>query len=412
MNDLDRGARGRRRSPGAWGWGAALLALVLGALVLAGCGGGGGDDTTDAGSSGGGSGSEDLAKIHEQVENLFSAKGTYESPPTTAPKPEPGKNIWLISCGQAFVACVGPMTAAEEAVEAMGWESTLFDTKGDTTTASTGVRRAIADGADGIYTFYLDCRYMKAGLEAAEKAGVPVVAGQSADCNETAEGEPSLFDYISTYTGGVDGPYPGKEAPFSEWVADWGGSMSLWAVDHFEGEANALIYQDNYGFGSVRAAEGAQEVLDECEGCSAQIEVFPVELLEGNGMRQRVQQDLLKNPDVNVIIPTYDAITIAGMAEAVQASGQDVTVIVGEGTAAGMDFIRNGESAMGSGMHLEWDSYSAIDALNRIFNKQKPVPTGFGMQFFDKERNTPPSGPFEPPVDYAKIFKEAWGAAG
>lgn len=403
----DREARGQRRSMGARAWAAALLALVLGSLVIAGCGGG--DDGSKA-KSGGGS-SEDLAKIHAQVENLFSAKGTYESPPTTAPKPEPGKNIWLISCGQAFVACIGPMTAAEEATEALGWEHTLFDTKGDTTTASTGVRRAIADGADGIYAFYLDCRYMKAGLEAADKAGIPVVAGQSADCSDTAPGEKSLFDYVSTYTGGLDGPYPGKQAPFGKWVSDWGGSMALWAVDHFDGEANALIYQDNYGFGSVRVAEGAKKVLDECEGCSAQIEVFPVELLEGNGMRQRVQQDLLKNPDVNVIIPTYDAITIAGMAEAARASSQDVTVVEGEGTTAGMDFIRNGEAAVGSGLALEWDSYSALDALNRMFHDQEPVPTGVGIQLFDKERNTPPSGPYRPPFDYAKIFEEAWGAS-
>lgn len=409
MKILDRGERGKgQRSPARGGWIAALLALAFGGLVLAGCGGG--DDSSGT-TSGGGSSSKQLAKVSQQVENLFSAKGTYESPPTTAPKPEPGKNIWLISCGQAFVACIGPMTAAEEATEALGWKHTLFDTKGDTTTASTGIRRAIADGADGIYAFYLDCRYMKAGLEAADKAGIPVVAAQSADCSDTSPGEDSLFDYVSTYTGGLNGPYPDKKAPFSEWVADWGGSMALWAVDHFEGEAHALIYQDNYGYGSVRVAEGAKRILDECEGCSADIEVFPVELLEGNGMRQRVQQDLLKNPDVNVIIPTYDAITIAGMAEAAQSAANDVVVVEGEGTTAGTDFIRNGDAAVGSGMALEWDSYSALDALNRIFHDQQPVSTGVGIQLFDSERNTPPSGPYQPPFDYAKIFKQAWGAS-
>ncbi len=379
------------------------LAVLAGGLGLAACGGG-----SDSDNGSGGSGGADVAEAKKSVDKLFSKTGTYESPPTTAPKPEPGKNIWLISCGQAFVACVGPMNAAEDAVEALGWNSTLFDTKGDTTTATTGIQRAIADGADGIYAFYLDCRYMKAGLEQAEEAGIPVVAGQSADCSDTDPDEPSLFDYVSTYTGGINGPFPGKQAPFGEWVQDWGKSMALWAVAEFDGEANALIYQDNYGYGSVQVAKGAKEALDECSGCSSEIEVFPVELLQGNGMKQRVQQDLLKNPDVNVIIPTYDAITVAGMAEAAAASGRDVKVVLGEGTSTGMDLIRNGEAAVGSGMALEWDSYAALDALNRIFHGEKPVPTGVGLQLFDKERNMPAEGPYQTPFDYASIYEKAW----
>ena len=100
------------------------------------------------------------------------------------------------------------------------------------------------------------------------------------------------------------------------------------------------------------------------------------------------------------------------MAQAAELANRDVYVVEGEGTAAGMDLVREGKTGAGSGIPLEWDSYASLDALNRIFHDEEPVPSGVGIQYFDSKRNMAENGPYKAPFDYAAVYKEAWGAGG
>ena len=66
---------------------------------------------------------------------------------------------------------------------------------------------------------------------------------------------------------------------------------------------------------------------------------------------------------------------------------------------------------MCAGQSVEWETYSAYDALIRLMLDQDPneVDTGNGVQVCDKEHNLPPEGePYIPPVDFVASYHEMW----
>lgn len=397
---------GRLRRAGA----AALAASSL--LLIAACGSGGSTSPTSTAPTGSGSASPtDAADRAQQVsEFLLTKTGSYTSPPTTAPKPQAGKKLWLISCGQAFTSCSIPIGAAEEAAKSIGWQTKIFDDQGDPTTAGTGIQQAIADKADAIFMYYIDCAYAKTALEQARAAGVKVAAAESVDCD--ADGGQALFDYSVTYSGGLDGPVPNGEASYAENIGAWGEAQGYLAVTKAQNKVNALVFTDNFGFGGKAAAEGMNKALSSCDGCKSKVVEFPYEDLGNGNLQTLVSQELVKNPNANVVAAAYDAIAVYGLAQAAQASGRELIVIGGEGSAAGMDLVRSGQITLGAGLPLGWEAYAAVDALNRILQGQKPVPTGMGLQLFDKDNNVPASGAYEAPFDYVSIYKQAWGVTG
>ncbi len=197
-----------------------MVLLLASGLALAACGGGG----SSSGDSGG-TGKAKLTAVDSKMTTLFSKKGTFASPPTQAPKPEAGKNIWLISCGQSISICSHPIGAAEEAAKALGWKSTTFDDKGRTCKGlPEGIRSAIADHADVIYDFYIDCRYIQGALKQAKSAGIMLVGADVTDCGESNTGSENLFDYITTYSGNTEHSVKGEESYLDHiraWVKRW-----------------------------------------------------------------------------------------------------------------------------------------------------------------------------------------------
>jgi ribose transport system substrate-binding protein len=346
----------------------------------------------------------------EQISQfLLSETGSYSSPPTTAPAPQAGKNLWLISCGQAYTSCSIPIGAAEEAAQSIGWATKIFDDQGDPTTVTTGIRQAIADKADAIFMYYIDCVYAAEALSEAREAGIKVAAAESADCSDLDPAAESLFDYSVTYSGGLDGPVSGGQSPYAEQIGLWGQAQGNLGVVKAGGKVNALVFTDNYGFGGKRAAEGMNEVLGSCDGCTSQVIEFPYEDLANGNLATTVSQALLKNPEANVVAAAYDAIVVYGLAQAAAEVGRELIVIGGEGSAEGMDLVRAGQITLGAGLPLGWEGYAAVDALNRILQGEEPAPTGMGLQLFDAESNVPASGGYVPPFDYKAIYQQAWG---
>jgi ribose transport system substrate-binding protein len=377
--------------------------VILSGLVIVGSGCGSDSDKEQSAQS---DGSFDLTRVTDRVNSLLDSEGTYQSPPTTSPKPAPGIKIALISCGQAYTACSVPIEAAKNAAQALGWKATIFDDKGDPTLAGTGIRSAIASGVDAIFVYYIDCKYIKQPLQEANDAGVLVAGGEVFDCNEGGSNGPKLFDYITTYSGGIDGPY-GKATDYETYISDFARAQADYAIAKLNGKAKMLVFGDDTGVGSQVVARSYIEELGNCPECEGFNIEFPYSEL-ATGLRPRAEQELLKHPDVNSIASTYDAITLAGVSAAADASARDLVVIVGEGGPAGADLIREGKGTAGAGLPLGWEAYAALDALNRMLQDQMPVETGIGLQLYDAEHNLPPEGGYKPPFDYAEIYEKTW----
>lgn len=365
------------------------LAALMVIAAFTGCGS---DDESE--SSGGDSKATSAADTQQQA--LFKGEG-YKSPATMGPKPQPGKKVWVFSCSESIASCSTPSAAAVEAVEAIGWEATLYDTKLEPSRITEGYRQAIAAKADGVIEYSLDCSISKTGLQAAERANMPVVAAEALnDCG----GSPQ-FSHIVTYTlGGYD-----------KWWRAFGEAQATNVIAGTDGKAKAIaILQTDFPAMRVTLA-GFEAGMKKCGGCEVlQTIDFTVADI-GTPLQQKVQQALVSNPDANAVFLVYDLLSL-GVDGAIRASGraEDLFVAVAEGQSSTMERLRTGAiKGAGVGIPQGWESYASVDALNRIFNGEKPMNSNIGLQAFDTKHNFPADGRWEPPIDFEKAYLEAWG---
>jgi len=379
-----------------------VVALGLMAALVAGCGGGSSSTTGAAtGESGGGETSSDfLAQMETNVEGNFGPKGSYAEEPTTSPvKAGENRKIAIISCGQQSGACANASKAATEAAQKLGWQATLFDAKLNLPSAATGIRQAIARGDDGIFVYFIDCTYIKAALAEAKKAGIPVVAAESRDCSDTSPGSPSLFTYVLHYVDGAD---------YNEQQGRFFGDSAEAAIAALDGESKALFFGEDIPTGELAEA-AIEKVYDKCPDCSVEFVHFPTSAW-GTRLQGIAEQELLQHPEVNTVIPGYEAIALE-VFPAVRASGRssEIFTLMGEGGETGLNFLRDGAKGVSFNWPVEWEGYGAVDNLGRLFLGQKPVPIGLGSQLIDAEHNMPKSGPAESPVDFKAMYEKAWG---
>jgi ribose transport system substrate-binding protein len=380
------------RSMATW-----VLIAVIGTatmLLAASCGG----SSSNSGGSSGGQQNESAAYFTNQLQDLF--KGTHKAPPTSGPKPQPGKNVWLISCGQAYSTCAIVMSAASDAAKQLGWKARVFDSKGDPTVAATGIRQAIAAKADGIYVYYMDCGALKQPLKEAKRAGIPVVASEAFDCDHNNPKAEPLYTYVVNYVQGT------TEA----WCRGYGAAAADYVIAKVGTKANTLLFQDDTTACGKPLAQGFAAEFKKCPDCKYSEILFPITAI-GVDLQQRAEQALLKNPGANSIAVEYDAILVSGVSAAARASGRKLLVLAGEGGPAAMEAVRTGAADGGIGDANDWGGWSAMDSLNRIFNGQKPVPSGVGLQAYDKNHAVPKvkNETFQVNVDFKAAYRKAWG---
>lgn len=369
--------------------GAALALIAL--LALGGCG----SDDSDDSDSGGSASNAYLEEVQGTVDELLSPEGTFVEEPTTSPTaPGEAKNIAIISCGQQVGACAEATGAAQEAADALGWESTLFDAKLDLPSASTGIRNAVAQGADGIFLYFIDCDFIKAGLQEAKDAGVPVVAAEARECDPSNP----LFTHVVEYE---PGNYEEQQRAFYRAAAQY-------PIAELDGESKAITFLDEVPQGEW-GTEEIEQVYEQCEGCTLEVVRFP-QTAYGTRLQGIAEQELLRNPDVNTVIPSFEASALEIYA-AVRSSGKadQILTFVGEGGVAGLDLLREGANGYAFNFPVRWEGWGGIDALGRLFAGEEPVPIGLGSQLIDADHNLPESGPAVSPIDFEAMYKEAWG---
>lgn len=383
-----------------------LPAFVALALSLVACGGSSSTSSETSPSSGESSSSE-LAAAESKLSELY--KGTYANPPAKSPKPEAGKQVWIISTSQAITIVAEAAQGAQNAGKQLGWDIHVFDAKGDPANYLTGVRQAIAAGAEGLVLLYVDCQYVQPGLEEAEREGIEVTAVEASDCNQTNPKDEPLFGYVVNY----------QEGPFHQWIEQWGAAQATWDIVTNHGEAKVVEFKETDNQATLLSSKGFGEELATCPDCSIVDTVSFTAADLGQGLEQKAQQAFIANPDANSIEVPYDAVLTLGVLSALRASGLSgqIHVMGGEGNPANLDLIRNDEGQDAAvGLPAPWEGYAAMDGLNRLFAGEDPykVSSGIGIQIVDTEHNLPASGPYEPigkdgqPISFEDLYAKAW----
>ena len=373
---------------------AAVGGAVLSLLLVAACSGSKAKSTTETSPSGGG--------VQAKLEALYA--GTSTSPATTAPKPQSGKSIWIVSSGQSIDVAAQATGGAADAARAIGWKPKIFDGQFQPNVMLSGVQQAIAARADGIILYAIDCATVKAGLEVAKRKRIPVVGIESQDC------KPSLETPI-TFSSKV-GDFEAVEKAYGAAAADWlvaksGQNATL--IELKETDAVATVLESAGFESSVEAA---------CAGCKVVTITFTGADI-GPGLQQKTQQALLQHSDAAGLFAPYDALVTSGGSAAVLASGRakQLHVISGGGSTPNLDLIRQGRGQNADvAASSRWEGFAAVDWMNRLFHGLTPTasnaPTGIGFQLVDADHNLPKSGPVPSTIDFESIYEKAWGVRG
>jgi ribose transport system substrate-binding protein len=344
-----------------------------------------------------------LAVVQKAVDVAY--QGTERAMPTAAPKPQPGKKVWIISPGQIGESASIATNAAKEAGEAVGWKMTLYDSKLDLANFSLGIRQAIAAKADGIILHSIDCALVKQPLVEARAAKVKILAYYSLDCDDPSiKGEP-LYDGSVNF-GDQFGDYAAVTRAYSGVKADW-------VIAKTQGKAKVIQFKQDELLVVKYLRLGFEESLAKCKSCEI-VKTVDFTLTDlGPKLQQKAQAALLQHPEANAVYAPYDSVIHLGVGAAILESGRNdqLQVIAGEGFPSNVQLIREnkGQDAANA-FPSSWTGYAAIDSLNSLFHGQKPQDSGIGYKLLDREHNMPPAGQgYEPKADYKATYKKIWG---
>lgn len=394
---------------------ALLLALgLVSCIVLVACGSSDSDSSSSGGetaaeTTGGeteateeGGGGEILQEAEAQLDEAYA--GRFTEPPK---KPNPaakGKVVWYISPGQASPNAAQGYIGLKEAAAELGWTLKLYDAKLDPANFSTGIKQAVASGADGLITLALDCSATKSALEDARDQGVFTVTMLGFDCDESDPGEEPLYS-----------------APISlgdryeNWVEayeEWGRDTAAWIIAKTNAEANLLNFTNDEYLIISKTVKGLSEKMEECDTC--EVTDVPWSLSEvGTKVTNKVKDSFVRVPDANTLFDSLNP--LVGFATGIEQAGKTETVqaIGGLGMPEDFELIAAGNRGLNAiaAWPFAWWAWAASDTLNSLFNDKEVEDSGLGWQVVDKENNLPKAGgELEPEVDYKAVYRTRWGS--
>jgi ribose transport system substrate-binding protein len=258
-----------------------------------------------------------------------------------------GKHIWIITSTMAvpFVATIAH--GVEAAGKAAGIETSLFDGKGDVSEWNRGMSQAVAQHADGIVTVGASPELMKGPTGDALKAKIPVVDAVTAD--KTAPLVAGTFAHVSIsfyHSGQLQADY---------------------AIAKSGGKAHVLILGDNEFPGEVSRVEGMRnEFSTRCPECVVTVQDTQVGNL-GVKLGQMTQTLLRRDPNITMVLPTYDAQAIY-VVPAIKAANfsNPVEVIGSDAVPSNLDWIRQGNIQIADVGEPElWLGWAALDEVAR-----------------------------------------------
>jgi len=400
-------------------WRGLAIVPILGLLALGACGDD--DDASSGATTTAASGATTTAASGatttaaaggEDLEALLEAgyAGDYSPPPETGPVAQQGKNVWYISCGEAFLACSDMSRAFEAAGDVLGWNVTLVDGAASPDTATSLIRQAIAAKADGIVANAFDCPGVKAGLLEAKAANITTVSFGSYDCDDPQfGGGESLYTAIvkmldSTNVNDLWAEWSKLRAEYIAAKLEPNGGGKVLDIN----ETGQVVHQVIHDAFVARM----EEVCPSCELVDVEFEFSQVPTESS----QIFQSALLANPDAKALTWDTDALMALGLEPVIKQAAPDGMLLSGgEGLSINLDAIRAGTQDSAVYFPFEWSTWGVADTLNRIFAGEDPetLPSeGGGFIVIDEEHNLPPAGEAPvTPIDFKAMYTQVWAGS-
>lgn len=379
---------------------AAFLAVGLLAFLV-GCGGSSDDDSsgettaTSTTETGGGSASGfDAAKFE-----AIAAKGAIPDsfpkiPP--APTPKQGTTLALIVCAMELEGCKAAADGLTQAAKVIGFgETKVLDSESKPAKTVSSFEQAKQLGYEGIIMVALDKGVTEPLVAAARKSGVEVVG--------LASGQPEGYNSNPSPTG------PSAEFERDEKLIGELSAANI--ILEKEGKANVLLLSIPE-FETISNMEaGFRAVMEQCEECEITEEIQFTSPDTTTTLPTQVRAKVTANPDINAVWAGADAFLTAVNPTIEQLGNEDVKTYGVDGQKVNIEEIAEGGVQAGTiSCPPDWQSFAAIDQMNRVVNGEKPAtvqecpPLVVTPENADEFLNEQ-----ESPIDYQAGYEELWG---
>jgi ribose transport system substrate-binding protein len=380
-------------------------AVVVGLASVAACGGD--DEEEEAAPAATGAETTEAAGIAAEAQELIdAAKEPLEfeppGPPIDAAKLQ-GKRILVLSVDQRVPTLAQAAGVMREAGKAAGVNVDIFDAKSDVARMQQGLDQAVRS-ADAAILLGIPIALVGPGLEKAKQAGVSTVSVLN---NEPEEGAPGQ--------GAGD---PNVYATTAPSYFEGGRLAAAKAIVDTNGEAKVVIFNTSEITPSAPVVEGMKDILERCDTCEVVAENDTPLAEWSTALTPKAVSVIRQNPDVNYLLPIFDAMGIFVHAGILQANaGERVKVAAFNGTPAALDLILQGDTFTGDpGQPNGWLGWHAVDQAMRGMLGLEPGNPEIPIRFFDDENlqgvdvndlDEPYGNP-----DYRSGFMELWGVGG
>jgi ABC-type sugar transport system substrate-binding protein len=297
-----------------------------------------------------------LTAYQTLVANAEKPWATWQGP-TTAVTPPKTESLALVVCSGTVAGCVTPADAAARAAKSVGWTTTQYNGQGTPADQNTAITQAVNSGATAILLSGIDPSVVQSALQLATSKKIPV-----GDMTEgIAPGDGIKFDIGANYVKG-------------------GQVAGAWIVDASKGKAVVLPTNDKEYKSTVELVDGAVSEVKSCSTCKVLSQLYFVSTDIGNGLGQRVADELRSNPSVNYVIGAYDP-AVADMVPALQTAGiaNRISIVSDVGDAQNFGYIRTGTVQKAD---IVFDNtyvgYAAVDQMIRALDN-KPLWKNVGV---------------------------------
>jgi ribose transport system substrate-binding protein len=289
--------------------------------------------------------------------------------------------------------------AMKEVAQKAGVNYVTFPSDGTQTSYQQGITQAINAGAAAILLNGPLPSTLGPQIDAANAAGIPVVPLH-------------ISDKDSQSTEGID--YEAF-APFNEAAH----LMTMAAIADRDGApVHALVIQSS----ETGPAKGMVDTIDKTlsedgpEGSDATVINVAVPQWSQQ-IQSQVQSALLKNPDINAVLPIYDSMALyaaPGIKQA--AANREVPIYTFNGTPSILAMIKDGDVSVDVAENPDWVAYVNMDVTFRAMLGADPVPGESGPVRLIDDSNVDETG--NPPEsgkgfgdEYQQAYLKLWGLA-
>jgi ribose transport system substrate-binding protein len=382
--------------------------LSIAGLVLSACSSSSGSSSSAAAPAGSGSTASGSGPVAYADAALAAARAV-PAFTLTAPKFDmakiAGKKIFNIPISSQIPYVVAVDQSAEKIAKKYGATWVEYTNQGSPTEWASGIAQAISQKADVILLAQgIDPTLLTAPLAQAKAAHIPVILTHTL---ENGQALPSSVQNLITAVANV----PFHEAAKLE--ADY-------AISTGKGKAKVLIITSNEVPPSKAIVTAMQaELSAQCPDCSSTVVNVPVADW-ATKISTSVQSALRTNPNIDVILPIYDSMSIYAQSgiTAASATGK-VTMASYNGTPAILKMVQDKSSLkMDVGESIDWLGYATMDQTGRVLTGAGPIADGdedTPLRVIDasniSETGTPPVADEGYGTAYVTGYTALWGAA-